>query len=118
MFNVDNAVILAAGFGSRFVPITYELPKGLVPVRGEPLLERQIRQLQEKGINDIIIAVGYLKEKFDYLIDKFGVRLVYNPEYAVKNNLASLYYVRAYLKNSYILSADNWMDTNIFNAAE
>jgi len=117
-FKVDNAIILAAGFGSRFVPITYELPKGLVPVKGEPLLERQIRQLKEKGINDITIVVGYLKEKFDYLIDKYGVNLVFNPEYAVKNNLASLFYIRNELKNSYILCADNWIGNNIFNTCE
>jgi CTP:phosphocholine cytidylyltransferase-like protein/thiamine kinase-like enzyme len=117
-FKVDNAIILAAGFGSRFVPITYELPKGLIPVKGEPLLERQIRQLKEKGIDEIIIVVGYLKEKFDYLIDKYGVKLVYNPEYAVKNNLASLYCVCNSLKNSYILSADNWIKDNIFNSIE
>jgi len=118
MYKVDNAIILAAGFGSRFVPITYELPKGLIPVKGEPLLERQLRQLKEKGINDIIIVVGYLKEKFDYLIDKFGVQLVYNHEYATKNNLASLYCVRSRLKNSYILCADNWIQENIFNSNE
>jgi CTP:phosphocholine cytidylyltransferase-like protein/thiamine kinase-like enzyme len=118
MFKVDNAIILAAGFGSRFVPVTFEHPKGLIPVKGEPLIERQIRQLKEKGINEIIIVIGYLKEKFDYLIDKFDVKLVYNPEYAVKNNLASLYCVCNYLKNSYILSADNWIEENIFNSIE
>jgi len=117
-FKVDNAIILAAGFGSRFVPITYDLPKGLVPVRGEPLLERQIRQLKEKGINDIVIVVGYLKEKFDYLIDKYDVKLIYNPEYAIKNNLSSLYCVCDQLKNTYILSADNWIKDNIFNSTE
>jgi len=115
---VDNAIVLAAGFGSRFVPITYELPKGLISVKGEPMLERQIRQLKEKGINEIVIAVGYLKEKFDYLIDKYGVKLVFNPEYAVKNNLSSLYHTRKYLKNTYILSADNWIKENIFNSDE
>ncbi|MCL2764397.1 MAG: NTP transferase domain-containing protein [Treponema sp.] len=118
MYKVDNAIILAAGFGSRFVPVTYELPKGLVPVRGEPLLERQIKQLLEKGIDEIYIVVGYLKEKFEYLIDKYGVKLIYNPEYAVKNNLSSVYYARRHLKNSYILSADNWMEKNIFNSFE
>jgi len=117
-YKVDNAIILAAGFGSRFVPITYELPKGLIPVHGEPLLERQIRQLKEKNTNEIYIVVGYLKEKFDYLIDKYGVKLVFNPEYALKNNLASLYCVRDCLKNSYILSADNWIERNIFNPIE
>ena len=116
--NVDNAIILAAGFGSRFVPITYELPKGLVSVKGEPMIERQIRQLKEKGINDIIIVVGYLKEKFDYLIDKYNVKIIFNPEYAVKNNLSSMYYVRNHLKNTYILCADNWIKNNIFNSTE
>jgi len=82
-YKVDNAIFLAAGFGSRFVPITYELPKGLVSVKGEPMIERQIRQLLEKGINEIIIVVGYLKEKFDYLIDKYKVKLVYNPDYSI-----------------------------------
>jgi CTP:phosphocholine cytidylyltransferase-like protein/thiamine kinase-like enzyme len=118
LFKVDNAVILAAGFGSRFVPITYELPKGLIPVKGEPLLERQIRQLKGEGIDEIVIVVGYLKEKFDYLVDKFGVKLVFNPEYAIKNNLASLYCARNFLKNSYILYADNWIEKNIFNPTE
>jgi CTP:phosphocholine cytidylyltransferase-like protein/thiamine kinase-like enzyme len=118
LYKVDNAIILAAGFGSRFVPITYELPKGLVSVKGEPMLERQIKQLKEKGISEIIIVVGYLKEKFDYLIDKYNVKLVFNPEYAVKNNIASLYYVRDSLKNSYILYADNWIKENIFNSSE
>ena len=117
-YKVDNAIILAAGFGSRFVPITYELPKGLAIVKGEPMLERQIRQLKEKDINEIIIVVGYLKEKFDYLIDKYGVKLVYNPEYEVKNNLSSLFYARSYLKNSYILASDNWIKENVFNTTE
>jgi len=115
---VDNAIILAAGFGSRFVPITYEMPKGLVIVKGEPMLERQIRQLKEKDVNDIFIVIGYLKEKFDYLIDKYGVKLIYNPDYAVRNNLSSLFYARKFLSNSYILSADNWMAENIFNSYE
>jgi CTP:phosphocholine cytidylyltransferase-like protein len=75
----DNAIFLAAGFGSRFVPITYDLPKGLVPVRGEPLIERQIKQLKEKGIDEIFLVVGYLKEEFEYLTDKYGVKLFTIP---------------------------------------
>ncbi|GHU20296.1 choline kinase [Spirochaetia bacterium] len=59
-----------------------------------------------------------MKEKFDYLIDKYGVKLIYNPEYATKNNLASLYCALEYLKNTYILSADNWIEDNIFSSGE
>ena len=64
---VDRAVIFAAGFGSRFVPLTFETPKGLLKVYDERMIERQIKQLHEVGVRDISIVVGYLKEKFDYL---------------------------------------------------
>lgn len=72
-FKVDNAVIMAAGLSSRFAPISYEKPKGLLRVRGEVLIERQIEQLQEAGINNITIVVGYKKEYFFYLESKYGV---------------------------------------------
>lgn len=117
-FKVDNAIILAAGFGSRLVPFTYDTPKGLLNVKGAPMIDHQIEQLLEVGVTEIIIVVGYLAEKFEYLIDKYGVRLVYNPEYATKNNYVSLYYAREYLCNSYILVADDWMEDNIFNTYE
>ena len=105
-FKVDRAIIMAAGFGSRFVPLTFETPKGLLEVFGERMIERQIKQLHEAGINDIIIVVGYLKEHFDYLIDKYDVKLIFNPDYSFKNNLSTLYHVREYIdaSNVYILS--------------
>lgn len=113
-YRVDNAIILAAGFGQRFIPMTFETPKGLLKVNGKPMLEGQIEQLHEKGIEEIILVVGYMKEAFDYLIDKYGVKLVFNPEFSTKNNLASLYHALPYLKNSYLLCADNWIEENIF----
>lgn len=111
---VDNAVIMAAGFASRFVPISYETPKGLLRVRGEVLIERQIRQLREAGIDDIIVVTGYKAELFAYLKDAFGVTLVHNDEYAVRNNHASLYAVREMLGNTYICSSDNYFAENPF----
>ncbi|MDR0875287.1 MAG: NTP transferase domain-containing protein [Clostridiales Family XIII bacterium] len=117
-YRVDNAIILAAGFGSRFVPFTFDTPKGLLLVNGQPMIERQIEQLHEVGINDITIVVGYLKEKFDYLIDKYGVKLIYNPEYAVKNNFVSVYYASEQLKNTYLLMADHHTEKNIFHTYE
>lgn len=117
-YRVDNAVIIAAGFGSRFVPLTYETPKGLLEVFGERMIERQIKQLHEAGIFDITIVVGYLKEKFEYLIDKYNVKLLYNPEYSNKNTLATLWHVRHLFQNTYILSSDNWIRENIFHAYE
>ncbi|MCL2736632.1 MAG: phosphotransferase [Propionibacteriaceae bacterium] len=117
-FKVDNAIILAAGFGSRFVPFTYDTPKGLMKVKGTPMIERQIEQLHAAGVTSIQVVVGYLKEKFEYLTDKYGVTLVFNPEYATKNNMASLYHARGYLGNTYILVADNWIENSLFHAWE
>ncbi len=66
-----NAIILAAGKSSRFAPFTYEKPKGLFRVKGEILVERQIEQLLQAGISDIYVVVGYMKEKFFYLEQKY-----------------------------------------------
>ena len=119
-FKVDRAVIMAAGFGSRFVPLTFETPKGLLEVFGERMIERQIKQLHEAGIYDIVVVVGYLKEHFDYLIDKYNVKLVYNPDYSAKNNISTLHYAAEYItgSNVYILSSDNWMRTNMYHRYE
>lgn len=119
-YRMDCAVILAAGFGSRFVPLTFETPKGLLEVFGERMIERQIRQLHEAGVTDITIVVGYLKEKFEYLIDRYGVKLLYNPEYASRNNLASVYHARKVMegRNVYLLASDHWMRNNLFHAYE
>ena len=113
-----NAVILAAGFGMRMVPINTEIPKGLLEVQGEILIERLIRQLQEAGVKDITIIVGFLKEKFEYLIDQFGVKLIYNKEYATKNNLHSLALQANQLENTYILPSDIWLEENPFSTIE
>lgn len=119
-YRVDGAVFLAAGFGSRFVPLTFETPKGLLEVYGERMIERQIRQLHEAGITNITIVVGYLKEKFEYLIDKYQVHLLYNPEYHIKNTLTTVYRARDCFKgkNTYLLSSDNWMRDNMFHTYE
>lgn len=119
-YKVDGALIMAAGFGSRFVPLTFEMPKGLLEVFGERMIERQIRQLHEAGVTDITIAVGYLKEKFDYLIDKYQVKLLYNPEYSSKNTLATLYHARELFrgKNMYVLASDNWLRDNMYHSYE
>ena len=119
-FRVDGAVVLAAGFGSRFVPLTFETPKGLLEVFGERMVERQICQLHEAGITDITVVVGYLKEKFEYLIDKYQVKLLFNPEYSSKNTLATVYHARDLFKgrNVYLLSSDNWLRKNMYHSWE
>lgn len=113
-----RAVILAAGFGMRMVPINMETPKAFLEVGGEPLIERLIRQLHEAGVREITVVVGYMKERFEYLIDDFGVRLAVNPDYAVKNNLHSLALAADRLSNSYIIPCDLWCAENPFRPWE
>ena len=117
-YKVDNAIILAAGLSSRFAPISYEKPKGLLTVRGEVLIERQIEQLLETGINEIIVVVGYKKELFFYLEEKYGVHIVVNPDFAARNNHSSLMRVREMLGNTYICVSDNYLATNPFRQYE
>lgn len=113
-----NAVVLAAGFGMRMVPINTEVPKGLLEVNGEPLIERAIRQLHEAGIMEIYVVVGFMKEKYEYLIDKYGVRLVVNPEYSAKNNLYSIKLILPHLSNTYIVPCDIWCRNNPYRKNE
>lgn len=113
-----NAIILAAGFGMRMVPINTQGSKALMEVNGEPLIERTIRQLHQVGIREIHIVVGFMKEQFEYLIDEYGVDLIVNEQYATKNNLHSLALASSYLSNSYIIPCDIWCDRNPFHRHE
>ncbi len=109
-----NAVILAAGYGMRMVPVNSETPKGLLEVSGEALVERVIRQLQEVGISEIYLVTGFMKEAYEYLIDKYHVKFIVNTEYSVKNNLHSLALAAPYLSNTYVIPCDIWCKENPF----
>ena len=113
-FRVQNAVIMAAGMSSRFAPLSYEIPKGLLKVKGQRLIEREIEQLQEAGIEDITVIVGYMQEKMFYLADKYDVNIVVNNDYYKYNNCSSLMLVRDQLSNTYICSSDNYFVENPF----
>ena len=114
-YKVHNAVIMAAGMSTRFVPLSLERPKGLLIVKNEVLIERQIEQLQEAGIKSIVIVLGYKKEAFFYLEDKFpGIKILINPEYNTKNNTHTLYLAQKYITNTYICSSDDYFEENPF----
>mgnify|MGYP000307368952 FL=1 len=113
-----NAIILAAGFGMRMVPINTQYPKALIEVDGQPIIERIINQLNSIGVKDIYIVVGYMKEQFEYLIDEYKVKLIVNEKYAEKNNLHSLRLAADYLSNTYIIPCDIWCDKNPFHRYE
>lgn len=113
-----RAIILAAGFGMRMVPINTEMPKGLLEINGEPLIERIIKQLHEVGITEIYVVVGFLKERYEYLIDEYNVELIVNKEYATKNNLHSMKLVTEHLDNAYVIPCDVWCKNNPFHKHE
>ena len=113
-YKVDNAIIMAAGYSARCMPLSNIMPKGLFRVKGEILLEREIEQLIEAGVPEIIVVTGFMAGKFEYLKDKYGVMLVHNPDFDKYNNIASLYAVKDHIRNSYILCADNYYKNNVF----
>ncbi|QOY61563.1 phosphotransferase [Thermophilibacter immobilis] len=113
-YRVDSAVILATDLYPRFAPISYEEPKGLLKVRGEILIERQIEQLQAAGITNITIAVGYKQECFFYLSAKYEVKLLVNHEYAERDNGWTLWLARELLGNTYLCPSDDYFAANPF----
>ena len=114
-YKVDNAIIMAAGYSARCMPLSNVMPKGLFRVKGEILIEREIEQLLDAGIQEIFVVTGFMNEKFEYLKDKYGVILIYNQDYDKYNNMSSLYAARQYMKNSYILCSDNYYEENVFH---
>lgn len=111
---VDNAIIMAAGTSSRFAPLSYERHKAMTMVKGEVLIDRQIEQLKVAGVPEIYIITGYKAEQFDYLVSKYGAKLIYNPDYLTRNNNGSIWVAREILGNSYICSSDNYFVENPF----
>jgi len=114
-YRVKNAIIMAADRYIHFIPVAYENPVGLLAVKGELLIERQIRQLKKSGINDITIVVGYMKEKLVYLQQKFGVQIVTNEDYYRYGSASTLLRVADKIGNSYICSSDDYFTENIFD---
>ena len=114
----QSAIILAAGLGLRMVPINNSVSKGLLEIRGEPLIERIINQLNEVGISKIYIVVGFMKEQYEYLIDKYQIELIVNKDYAFNNSIFSLSLAMKHISNTYIIPCDIWCRENPFRRNE
>jgi CTP:phosphocholine cytidylyltransferase-like protein len=106
-YRVKRAVFIAAGFGSRLVPITLNTPKPLVRVKGVRIIDTLLDAVKAVGIQEIIIVRGYLGEQFDQLLYKYpGIQFFENPGYNESNNISSAMCVRYQLRNAYVLESD------------
>ncbi len=112
-YRVKRAIFLAAGVGSRLIPITLNTPKPLVLVHGKRLIDTLLDAVKEAGIEEIIIVTGYLNEQFEVLKHKYpNIKFIYNKDYNTANNIMSAYYIRDYLDNAYVLESDFLLNNN------
>ena len=106
-YRAKRAVFIAAGFGTRLVPITLNTPKPLVRVKGQRIIDGLIDACLNVGISEIYIVRGYLAEQFDQLLYKYPmIKFLENPMYNEANNISSAMTARYTLSNSYVFEAD------------
>lgn len=106
-YRVKRAIFLAAGFGSRMVPITLNTPKPMVLVNGKRIIETLLDAVVKAQIEEMIIVTGYLSEQFEVLLKKYpNIKFVYNDKYNEMNNISSAYMVKDKFQNSYVLESD------------
>ena len=109
-YRVKRAIFLAAGFGSRLVPITLNTPKPLVLVNGKRIIETLLDACIKAEIEEIIIVTGYLNEQFEILLKKYpNIKFIINKKYNEANNISSAYLVRDKFANSYVLESDLYL---------
>lgn len=106
-YRIRRAVFLAAGFGSRLAPITFNTPKPLVRVHGKRIIDSLLDACLAAGIEEIYLVRGYLAEQFDQLLYQYPmIRFLENPVYNETNNISSAMCARHLLSSAYVLEAD------------
>lgn len=113
-----NAIILADELGLGMLTVSKDVPVGLLKINGTVIIERLIKQLHEANVNQIDIVVGFRKEKYEYLKEKYQVNLIYHAEHAYQSTIRSLKLVSSKLSNTYILPGNIWAEKNPFSKDE
>lgn len=114
-----QAVMMAAGLGSRVGKITTVLPKALIPINGKPMIEQNIECMIEAGLSRLIMMVGYKREMFAYLVDKYQNQIeiiqVLNPKYQDYNTFSTIYYASNYFdRDTFFTTADIYLTENVY----
>ena len=108
MHRAERAIIMGAGMGTRLRPATDNIPKPLVRVNGVRIIDTVIGALRANGIREIHIVTGYRAEAWQELLkDDPDLDLIYNPYYAERNNISSMYEAREYLHSCVCVDGDN-----------
>lgn len=106
-YRVKRAVFMAAGFGSRMIPVTLKVPKPLVKVKNKMIIEGLLNAILEADITEIYVVRGYLADQFNQLLEKYPmIKFIENPIYNESNNISSAFVAREYIHNAYLLDAD------------
>ena len=110
-YRVRKAIILAAGFGQRLAPVTFDTPKPLVSVNGVRIIDTLLDSLYAKGIKNITIVRGYKKEQFTELLEKYPtIKFIDNMEFNLANNISSAIAAIDIIDRCYICEADLYIN--------
>lgn len=117
--NTTQVLMMAAGFGSRVGEITQYIPKSMIPVNGKPIIERHIEYMIEAGISRLIMTVGYKRERFEYLVDKYKDQLeiiqIENPYYRDYNTFSTIYVAsELFDRDTFFVTSDLFLTENIY----
>lgn len=116
---MELAILMASGMGTRLRPLTDTTPKPLLMVCGKPMIETIIEGLEERGVDEIIVVAGYLREQFEYLKDKYNnLQIIINTDYETVNNISSIYYAADTMRGNdcFICEADLYVsDSSVFH---
>jgi len=114
-----QAVMMAAGLGSRVGEITKILPKSLIPINGKPMIEQNIECMIEAGLSRLIMVVGYKRDMFTYLVDKYKDSIeiiqVLNHRYNEYNTFSTIYIASDYFdRDTFFTTSDIYLTENIY----